>query len=425
MELFHRDQESIWHPFTSLQAPPPIPVVGAEGVWLHTADGRKILDAVSSWWVNLYGHAHPVIAEAIAKQAKSLEHVIFAGFTHEPAVLVAEKLLKLCGSQFSKVFFSDNGSTAVEVALKLAIQYWVNKGEGNRNKILALEGAYHGDTFGAMSAGERNLFNKPFQPYLFDVAFVPFPDDVEKSVAVFEQYCQQEDVAAFIYEPLVQGTSGMRIYSPDFLEKAFPIAEKYGVIMIADEVFTGMGRTGRNFASEYVSQRPDLMCVSKGITGGFLPLGLTVVCKKITEVFDHSDISKTFYHGHSYTGNPICCAAANASLDLLVSELMQQNISRIEKKHSSFVAQIKDHPKVLRVESLGTILSIEIGTTCGQGYTSTLRQYLYDFFINEGVLLRPLGNIVYLVPPYVIKDEELDLIYQKIQLILHKLPSEN
>jgi len=424
MDLLQRDRQAIWHPFTSLQAPEPIAVISAEGVWLHTADGRKILDAVSSWWVNLYGHAHPVIAEAISNQAKNMEHVIFAGFTHEPAILVAEKLLKLCGENFSKIFFSDNGSTSVEVALKLAIQYWANKGV-SRNKILALEGAYHGDTFGAMSAGERNLFNKPFQPYLFDVAFVPFPEDVEKSIAAFDQYCSQGDIAAFIYEPLVQGTAGMRLYSPDFLEKAFEIAERNGVIMIADEVFTGMGRTGRNFASDYISKSPDLMCVSKGITGGFLPLGLTVVSKKIIEVFDHSDISKTFYHGHSYTGNPICCAAANASLDLLISEVMQYNINRITAKHSAFVAQLLGHPKIVRLENLGTILSIELKTNYGQGYTSGLRAFLYDFFIKENILIRPLGNIIYIVPPYVIMDEELDLIYQKIQLMLQNLPAEN
>lgn len=424
MDLAQRDQQAIWHPFTSLQSPAPIPVAKAEGVWLHTTDGRKILDAVSSWWVNLYGHANPVIAEAISKQAQNMEHVIFAGFTHEPAILVAEKLLKLCGERFSKVFFSDNGSTSVEVALKLAIQYWVNKGV-KKTKILALEGAYHGDTFGAMSAGERNLFNKPFQPYLFDVDFVPFPEDIEQSLTVFDKYCKSGEVAAFIYEPLIQGTAGMRIYSFDFLAKAFEIAERYGVIMIADEVFTGMGRTGRNFASEYMLKKPDLMCVSKGITGGFLPLGLTVVSVKIIEVFDHSDVSKTFYHGHSYTGNAICCAAANASLDLLVSDSMQQNIARIAEKHRAFLSELSGHSKIIRAESLGTILSIELKTNNGQGYTSGIRKFLYDFFINENILIRPLGNIIYLVPPYVIKDEELDLIYQKIQLMLHKLPSES
>ena len=419
--LAARDREVVWHPFTSLNASPAIPVVKAEGVWLHTDDGRKIMDAVSSWWVNLFGHGHPVVADAISRQAKQLEHVIFAGFTHEPAVSLAEKVLKLAGNDFRKVFFSDNGSTAVEVAIKLAIQYWFNQKKA-KPRIVALDGAYHGDTFGAMSAAQRNLFNLPFQPYLFEVDFVPFPEagKEDESIAVFEKYCSSGLAGVFIYEPLVQGTSGMRMYSPEVLQQMLEIARKHEIVCIADEVFTCMGRTGKNMASHYMGVQPDILCMSKGITGGFLPLGLTVSSDRIVQEFQTEDKLKTFYHGHSYTANPIACAAANASIDLLLDEEMQRNIVRISRKHSDFSQKIRNEPGIVRVDMLGTILAVELRVE-NPGYHASIRDFLYNYFLEHHILMRPLGNIIYLVPPYVISNEELDLIYDRIQSLLRVL----
>lgn len=422
-DIIEKDGKYVWHPFTSLTSSPPLPVSKAEGVWLHTNDGRKILDAVSSWWVNLYGHGRREIADAIAKQAREMEHVIFAGFTHEPAVSLAEKIINLAGGTFQKVFFSDNGSTSVEVALKLAIQFWSNKNMA-KSRIVALEGAYHGDTFGAMSAGERNIFNQPFNPYLFNVEFLPFPEEnfEEEVVCKFEELCRSGEVAAFIFEPLIQGTAGMRIYSPEVLETLLQVARKYEVVSIADEVFTCMGRTGKKLASDYMKSKPDIICISKGITGGFLPLGLTVCNERVVNAFMDESVNKTFYHGHSYTANAIACAAANASVDLLYTIEMQSNIERIAKKHSAFVNRVAEHNRVGKVKSLGTILSIELETGMKTGYTNNLRKFLYDYFIKKDILLRPLGNVIYMVPPYIIKDEELDMVYSAIQDLLENLP---
>lgn len=419
--LADRDRKVVWHPFTSLNASPAIPVVKAEGVWLYTDDGRKILDAVSSWWVNLFGHGHPVVADAISRQARQLEHVIFAGFTHEPAVSLAEKVLNMAGNEFRKVFFSDNGSTAVEVAIKLAIQYWYNKGE-SRPRIIALEGAYHGDTFGAMSAAQRNLFNQPFQPYLFEVDFVPFPEAgrADESICMFEKYCRSGQTGVFIYEPLVQGTSGMRMYTPEILQQMLEIAREHEVVCIADEVFTCMGRTGKNLASHYTQLQPDILCISKGITGGFLPLGLTVSSDRIVQAFQDDDKTKTFYHGHSYTANPIACAAANASVDLLLQDEMQGNIARIAAKHRTFVHHLRNSSNVVRADTLGTILSVELKVE-SPGYHASIRDFLYNYFLETDILMRPLGNIIYVVPPYVISNEELDLIYDRIQSLLRIL----
>src|SRR5579871_1284861 len=312
MTLSESDKKNIWHPFTPLaDGFESLVVDSAQGVFLHLHDGRKIIDAVSSWWVNIHGHSNPVIAEAIAIQAKKMEHVIFAGFTHEPAITIAEKLLTILPKNQSKIFFSDNGSTAVEVALKMAIQYWHNLGI-EKNKIIAIDGAYHGDTFGAMSVGERGAFTSPFNPYLFDVDFIDFPnaENSQDIITAFRQKVIGGDVAAFVYEPLVQGAAGMRMYSETVLNQLMAIAKRYDVICIADEVFTGFGRTGKYFASDYLDTPPDIIAVSKGITGGFMPLGVTACSEKIVSAFRSADASKTFFHGHSYTANPIACAAA-------------------------------------------------------------------------------------------------------------------
>jgi adenosylmethionine-8-amino-7-oxononanoate aminotransferase len=319
MNLSERDHQLIWHPFTQQQtAKPNIAITHGKGALLYDENGNEYIDAVSSWWTNLFGHANLQIAAAIKKQVYTLEHVIFAGFTHEPAINLAEKLIQLLPKNQSKVFFSDNGSTCVEVALKMAIQYWHNQNI-EKTTIIAFKNAYHGDTFGAMSVGARGVFNQPFESYMFDVSFLDLPtdDNFEQVLTDFQQIIQTQKAAAFIFEPLIQGSAGMLMYKAEYLDKLIETAQQNQVICIADEVMTGFGRTGKTFATDYLNHKPDIFCLSKGITGGFLPLGITTCTQKIYDAFLSEDKLKTFFHGHSYTGNPIVCAAANASLELL------------------------------------------------------------------------------------------------------------
>lgn len=417
MTLLEKDKKYVWHPYTSLQPTfEPILISAAEGIYLHTADGRKIIDAISSWWVNLHGHSNPMIAEAIAQQARKLEHVIFAGFTHEPAIELAENLLSVLPNQ-SKIFYSDNGSTAVEVAIKIAIQYWKNQGNISRKKIIALEGAYHGDTFGAMAIGSRSIFSQAFQDYLFDVEFLEFPNqqNAEKVIRQFETLVSENNVAAFIFEPLVQGASGMRIYPAEILDRLLEIANKNTVITIADEVFTGFGRTGKLWACNYLNRPPDIMCFSKGITGGAMPLGATSCSEEIVDSFQSKDYLKTLYHGHSYTANPLACAAANASFKITMSKECQEAIRRISLSHKKFAEEVKASKKVAGVEFLGTILSINLKTEDLAGYTNNIREKLYPYFLEKNILLRPLGNVLYILPPYIITDSELETIYDAIR----------
>jgi adenosylmethionine-8-amino-7-oxononanoate aminotransferase len=423
MDLHESDKANIWHPFTPMvDGFEPLLVDSAEGVYLHLKDGRKIIDAVSSWWVNIHGHGNPIIAKAIAEQAKKLEHVIFAGFTHEPAICLAENLLSILPKNQSKIFFSDNGSTAVEVALKMALQYWHNRGINTKTKILALDGAYHGDTFGAMSVGGRGAFTHAFAPYLFSVDFIDFPsdDNQEKLFADVERKLASHHVGIFIYEPLVQGAAGMRMYPPEILNHLIALAKQYDVICIADEVFTGFGRTGKLFASDFLTTPPDIIAVSKGITGGFMPLGVTACSDNIVDAFRSPAASKTFFHGHSYTANPIACAAANASFDLLMSDSCQSDILRIGKSHRKFAAH-QNHPAIKNIRSCGTILAIELQTNEGTSYFHDTRKKIYSFFLERNILLRPLGNVFYVLPPYVIQDGELDVIYRAIEEFLSRL----
>jgi adenosylmethionine-8-amino-7-oxononanoate aminotransferase len=415
-DLHQLDKELIWHPFTSLVgSPEPLLIQSASGVYLHTHDGRKIIDAISSWWVNLHGHGNPHIAKAIAAQAKTLEHVIFAGFTHEPAIRLAQALLRILPDNQSKVFYSDNGSTAVEVGLKMAFQYLYNKGI-KKKKIIALKGAYHGDTFGAMSVGGRSPFTDPFSSYLFDVSFIDFPEAGREEQVLNEckALLNGDDVGAFIFEPLVQGASGMRMYSPTILDALLKETHKHGVICIADEVFTGFGRTGKLFACRYLEQKPDIICVSKGITGGALPLGVTSCSENITSAFASSDVTRTFFHGHSYTANPIACAAANASIELLLGEDCQQQISRISVSHQDFSKTINHHKNVKEVRCLGTILAVELKSEVESSYFNEMRKKIYPYFLERDILLRPLGNVIYILPPYVITEDELHQVYRSI-----------
>lgn len=398
---------SIWHPFTQHGiAGSAIEIDRAEGAYLYTKDGRKIIDAISSWWVNIHGHCHPKIVAAVQAQAAQLEQVIFAGFTHSPAEKLAEKLLKL--TKFDHVFFSDSGSTAVEVALKMAVGYWTHTGQP-KTKIVALEDGYHGDTFGAMAAGGRSAYNVVYEDMLFDVAHVA-PDDL----AALEAHLKNGDVAAFICEPLILGAGGMKMYGADVLKKMHALCQKYDVLFIADEVMTGFGRTGTMFAWEQAGIQPDIVCLSKGLTGGFLPMGATLCVSKIYDAFYSQDRSKMFFHSSSFTGNALACAAALASLDIWEEEPVLQRIQAILEAHKSQIARFKAHENVSDVRYLGTILAIDIKAQ-DEGYLSTLAPRLYEYYMSQDILLRPLGNTVYVLPPYCIEKQDLEAVYDCIE----------
>lgn len=420
MSLIDRDRRHVWHPYTQMKtASPPLPIVRGEGALLIAEDGRKYIDAVSSWWVNLHGHGHPYIAERVGAQMRQLEHVIFAGFTHEPAVELAEQLLELLPDNQSKIFYSDNGSTAVEIAIKMAIQFFHNKGI-NRRKLIAFDRAFHGETFGAMSASGDLSFNRPFEDHLFEVLRIPepVPGQEEASVERIKALLEEESVYAFIFEPLVMGAGGMLMYEPELLDQLIELCHEKKVLCIADEVMTGFGRTGRLFASDYLKNKPDIMCLSKGLTGGTLPLAITTCTEEVYEAFLSEDKYKTFFHGHSFTANPAGCAAALASLELLRSASCRDNRARIERRHRSFVEQIQDHPSVRLGRIRGTILAVEFETPEDTFYFNKMRDELYAFFLDRGVLLRPLGNVIYVIPPYCISDEQLKKVYGAIEAAL-------
>lgn len=422
MSLAARDQQVIWHPFTQQKnMPAPIPIVKGAGSLLFAENGCSYIDAVSSWWVNLHGHAHPYIAEKVYQQALQLEQVIFAGFTHEPAVRLAERLLPLLPGKFTRVFYSDNGSTATEVALKMAIQYWWNKGQTKRRKILAFTNAYHGDTFGAMSVSDRSVFTLAFHELLFEVIFIDTPaaDSVHAIKAIIQQH--SAETAAFIYEPLVQGAGGMKMYDSYLLNVLLETVKQEGIICIADEVMTGFGRTGRLFASDYMIQKPDIICLSKGLTGGTMALGVTACTDTIYQAYVNDDAYKTFFHGHSFTANPLACTAALASLDLLEKNDCLQQIQWITESHKKFAEQLeKSEANIRELRTLGTLLAFEIAEGKDE-YLNHISAAVTGIAMEQGVYLRPLGNTVYIMPPYCITEEELQKIYTVILSVVAQL----
>ncbi len=398
----------LWHPFTHEGADPaPLVIRRGQGVFLETQDGRRILDAISSWWVNLHGHSHPAIADAIAQQAARLEHVLFAGFSHEPAEELASRLGKIVPAPLRHVFFSDDGSTAVEVALKMAIQYWRNCGKSEKCRIVALENAYHGDTVGALSASD----NSPFTA-AFDSLRLPVLRTHSASCAILAE--RGHEIAVMIVEPLLQGAGGMIVHPEEFLAGIRRLTAAHDVLLIADEVLTGFGRTGKMFACERAGIAPDFMCVAKGLTGGFLPLAATLTTDRVHDAFTGADRARTFFHGHSYTANPIACAAANANLHIFDTEPVFEKIAAIEKVHTERLPAFAAHPVVQDVRHIGSVAAIELKVP-DAGYLSSLRPRLYEFYLNRGVLLRPLGNVVYILPPYVITPGQLGDVYDVIR----------
>lgn len=421
--ITERDREAVWHPFTAVkQDTRNIALVGGDGTDLIDEKGERYLDAIGSWWVNLHGHCNPYISQKVAAQASKLEHAIFAGFTHQGAVELAERLLTHMPEEHSKIFFSDNGSTAVEVGVKLAIQYWFNQGEKQRKTVVAIDGSYHGDTFGAMSIGERGVFTEPFDPFLFNVKFIDFPD-AGKEDEVFKQFSEMVEsgeVACFIFEPLVQGVSGMKVYSAEFLDRLMAKAKEHGVITIADEVMTGFGRTGTFLATDQTENKPDLIALSKGLTGGYMAMGATSCADFLHKAFwENPNIpnpeTRRFLHGHSFTGNPITCAAALASLDLMEQDSTWVDIQRIESSHRENAGRFENLDGVKAVRTKGVILAVEFESSEQDGYFAPLRDRLYDHFIERKILMRPLGNVIYILPPYCITAEELERCYSGIE----------
>ena len=430
--LSERDRACLWHPYTQMKtAPEPIPIVGAAGVWLYTEDGRRLLDGTSSWWVNIHGHSHPMLNDALSSQARQLDHTMFAGCTHEPAVELAERLTSILPTGLKRIFYSDNGSTAVEVAIKMACQYWQNRGTPERKEFVALHHAFHGDTLGAMSLSEESVFTKASQPLLFPVhrAHAPYcyrcPVGLQRATCQIEclQSLEQiltakpDSIAAVIVEPMLQAAGGMIVWPKEFLSGVRQLCDRYGALMIADEVLTGFGRTGRMFACEHAGIAPDIMCLSKALTGGYLPLAVTAATEAVYEAFLDDDRGKALFHGHSYTANPLGCAVAIASLQVFEEEETLKRIQALEEQFHTRLEGLRGVPNVGDVRGIGTVAAIELVSE-NAGYLDGIGPKLSDAFIKRGILLRPLGNILYFMPPYVISPSEVDWAFDQIHEVL-------
>lgn len=417
MNLSERDQKHLWHPYTQHKtAQLPIAITKGEGALLWDENNKEYIDAIASWWVNPYGHSNKIIANAIYKQLTTLEHVLFGGFTHEPAVVLSEKLMEILPNNQKKLFFSDNGSTAVEVAIKVAMQYFFNNNE-KKTTIIAFENAFHGDTFAAMAASGISFFTEAFQGSMIDVVRIPVPVKGQESISyqALEKAISDKMVAGFIFEPLVQGAAGMIMYEPEALDNLIQICKDRNVFTIADEVMTGFGKTGKTFACDFLQNQPDMMCLSKALTGGTIPMAITTFTQDLFDSFYSDDINKALFHGHTFTANPTGCAAALASLELLQTIEMQENLDRINKSHLQFQKKIENHLKVKTTRVLGVIIAIELKTEGVETYYGNLRNKLYDFFIKNGVILRPIGSIIYILPPYIITKNQLDKVYKIVE----------
>ncbi len=418
MNLKERDKKHLWHPLTQHKLHPEhLPVVKAKGVWLYDENGKQYIDGIASWYTCMYGHSHPQIITRVKEQLDILDQVVFSGFTHPPAIELSEKLMSILPSKMAKIFFSDNGSTSVDVAIKMSLQYYFNQGQ-KRKRIIAFNNAFHGDTFGAMSVSGLSVYNGPFEDFLLTVQRLEVPNEnnITTVLSNFKALLDTGEVAAFIYEPLVQGAAAMHMYRPDHLEMLIKMAQEANVLTIADEVMTGFGKTGKNFASEYMHSQPDVICLSKSLTAGVAAMALTCCSQKVYDAFYDDEMSKGFFHGHTYSANPLACTAALAGLNLLASDEIQSSIKRIHKRHLEFEEHIKSHQKVKQTRVTGVIFALDLDIKMDR--YGNLRDKLYSFFMEKGVFLRPLGNTIYTLPPYVITDSELDLIYEVMEQCL-------
>ena len=417
MTLTEKDQKYLWHAYTQHKtSDTPIAITKGKDALLWDEKGNTYIDAIASWWVNPYGHSNERLAKKAYEQLTSLEHVLFGGFTHEPACDLAETLLKILPKNQSKIFFSDNGSTAVEVAVKIALQYYYNQGE-KRTTFIAFEEAFHGDTFAAMAVSGISLYTTAFQGQLLDVVRIPIPEKGKEKECKerLEEILSQYNCAGFIFEPLVLGAAGMRMYAPEVLDELIQICRKHKVLTIADEVMTGFGKTGKNFACDYLKEMPDMICLSKALTGGTIPLSVTSTTEAIYDAFYSDDISKALFHGHTFMANPTGCAIALESLKILQEAPMQANLKRIHAKHQAFASKMDKHPKVARTRTLGVIFALDLEVPNTGEYYGSIRNELYKYYISHGVILRPVYHTIYVLPPYIITDEQLDKVYHIIE----------
>lgn len=421
MNLQERDKKHLWHPLKQHQThPDSLGIIKAKGCILTDEHGNEYIDAISSWYTCMFGHCNDFITSRVYQQMQTLDQIMFSDFTHEPAVKLSEELIKILPENQNRIFFNDNGSTAVEAGIKMALQYYFNKGE-KRNTFIAFENGFHGDTFGAMSVSGLSVYNGPFEDFLMDIQRIPVPngENNEAIAQKLQQIISENNVAGFIYEPLVQGAAGMKIHKAEDLNKILEVCKSNNILTIADEVMTGFGKTGNNFASDEIATKPDIICLSKALTAGLVPMSITSCTEEIYTAFLDNDISKGFFHCHTYSANPIACSAALASIELLKAQEIQDNIQFIEKSNKTFAKKIESHPKVNSTRVKGVILAIDLNTNSGR--YGTLRDQLLKSFMNEGVFLRPLGNTVYIQPPYVITKEQLNKIYTTIEKVLDSL----
>ncbi|MFL1894647.1 adenosylmethionine--8-amino-7-oxononanoate transaminase [Aquimarina sp. 2-A2] len=419
--LQERDKKHVWHPLTQHQIhPEALPIVKAKGALLYDDAGKSYIDGISSWYTAMYGHCNPYILEKVKQQMETLDQIVFAGFTHAPAIELSEALIDILPDNQQKIFFSDNGSTANEVAIKMALQYFFNRGE-KRNTIIAFEDGFHGDTFGAMSASGLSVYNGPFEDFFIDVKRVAVPTDknISEVLVSLKTIISENEVAAFIYEPLVQGANAMTMFEAEHLDQLLRVCKEHGVLLIADEVMTGFGKTGKHFASEYMQVQPDLISLSKALTAGFVPMAVTSCTQAIYDAFLDNSIGKAFFHAHTYSANPIACSVALAGITLLQSDEIRQGIERIAAKHREFDQKIKEHPRVRSTRQMGVIYALDLEIEMDR--YGKQRYEIFNHFMDQGVALRPLGNTIYVLPPYVTTDEQLNKVYGSILKLLDKL----
>ncbi|MGB5700739.1 adenosylmethionine--8-amino-7-oxononanoate transaminase [Muriicola sp.] len=421
-KLSERDKKYLWHPLTQHKLHPTmLGIQRATGAILVDEDEKEYIDGIASWYTAMYGHCNPQITQRVAQQMLQLDQVVFSGFTHEPAIALSEALMEILPYNQAKLFFSDNGSTATEIGIKMALQYFYNKGE-KRTVMLAFEEGFHGDTFGAMSVSGLSSYNGPFEQHFIAVERIPVPtsESIEEILETLAERLKKEDVAGFIYEPLVQGAAGMKMHHAEHLCRIVRVLKLHGIITIADEVMTGFGKTGTNFASDQITVKPDILCLSKALTAGLLPMAITSCTQKIYDAFYKDEIVKGFFHGHTYTANPLACTAALAAIELLRSSEIQSHIQRIIENHQEFDQLVKDHPKVASTRQLGIIYALDLKTQTAR--YGSLRDQLFAHFMEQGVFLRPLGNTIYILPPYVVSDAQLQKVYAAILSALDIVP---
>lgn len=416
--LTERDKKHLWHPLTQHKTSPEmLPIIKASGCILTDDKGNDYIDAISSWYTAVYGHCNPYITRKVAAQMQQLDQVVFSGFTHEPAIALSEALVEILPEGQQKLFFNDNGSTATEIGIKMALQYHHNLGN-DRKVMLAFEDGFHGDTFGAMSVSGLSVYNGAFEDHFIRVERIPVPtgENNDEVISMLKDIIENHNIAGFIYEPLIQGAAAMKFHDAEGLNEILRICRENEIIRVADEVMTGFGKTGKYFASDYMEEKPDVVCMSKALTAGLLPMGLTSCSQKVYDAFYSDDLAKGLFHGHTYTANPLACSAALAAVELLVSEDIQNNIQKIEQANIEFGNKLKDHPKVKNVRNKGVIFAFELDVKTER--YGGLRDKLFKYFMDNGVFLRPLGNTIYIVPPYVISERELQKVYLTIEELL-------